>query len=79
MARDADTIQAEIERARDALAVTVDQLTYRANPKRVVERGKLTLRSTLADPRGQGGPGRGRCAGRRGDRAALVPLIGGPV
>ena len=51
MARDADTIQAEIERARDALAVTVDQLTYRANPKRVVERGKLTLRSTLADPR----------------------------
>ena len=51
MARDPDTIQAEIERARDALAVTVDQLTYRANPKRVVERGKLTLRSTLADPK----------------------------
>ena len=51
MARDPDTIQAEIERARDALAVTVDQLTYRANPKRVVERGKVTLRSTLADPK----------------------------
>lgn len=51
LARDADTIQAEIERARDALAVTVDQLTVRANPKRLVEQGKQTLRSTLNDPR----------------------------
>ena len=51
MARDADTIQAEIERARDALAVTVDQLTTRANPKRIVEQGKQTLRAKLADPK----------------------------
>ncbi len=51
MARDADTIQAEIERARDALAVTVDELTTRANPKRILEQGKQTVRTRLADPR----------------------------
>ena len=51
MARDAETIQAEIERARDALAVAVDELTTRANPKRVVEQGRQTLMSTLAEPK----------------------------
>ena len=51
MARDADTIQAEIERARDALASTVDELTTRGNPKRIVEQGKQTLRAKLADPK----------------------------
>ncbi|MBM9467185.1 DUF3618 domain-containing protein [Nakamurella leprariae] len=51
MARDAETIQAEIERAREALAVTVDELTTRANPKRVVEQGRSTARSLLADPK----------------------------
>jgi hypothetical protein len=49
--RDAETIQAEIERARDALAVAVDELTTRANPKRVVEQGRQTLMATLAEPR----------------------------
>jgi len=51
VARDAETIQAEIERARDALAVAVDELTTRANPKRVVEEGRQTLASTLAEPK----------------------------
>jgi hypothetical protein len=51
VARDADTIQAEIERARDALAVTVDELTTRANPQRILEQGKQTVRTKLADPR----------------------------
>ncbi len=51
MARDADTIQAEIERARDSLATAVDELTTRANPKRVVEQGRMTLTSTLAEPK----------------------------
>lgn len=51
MARDPDTIQADIERARDALAVTVDELTTRANPKRIVEQGKQTVRAKLADPK----------------------------
>lgn len=50
MARDADTIQAEIERARDALAVTVDELTYRANPKRLANQGKQALVTKLSQP-----------------------------
>ena len=51
MARDAETIQAEIERARDSLATAVDELTTRANPKRVVEEGRKTLMGTLAEPK----------------------------
>ena len=51
MARDADTIQAEIERARDALAVTIDELTTRGNPKRIVEQAKEAALSKWADPK----------------------------
>jgi len=51
VARDAETIQSEIERARDSLAIAVDELTTRANPMRVVEQGKRTVSATLADPR----------------------------
>lgn len=50
MARDADTIQAEIERARDALAVTVDELTVRANPKRLANDGKEKAVAKLQQP-----------------------------
>ncbi|MGC4014438.1 MAG: DUF3618 domain-containing protein [Luteolibacter sp.] len=51
MVRDAETIQAEIERARDSLAAAVDELTTRANPRRVVEQGRRTLSATLAEPK----------------------------
>ena len=51
MVRDAETIQAEIERARDSLAAAVDELTTRANPKRVVDQGRRTLAATLAEPK----------------------------
>lgn len=51
MARDAETIQAEIERARDSLATAVDELTTRANPKRVVEQTRRTLTATLSEPK----------------------------
>ena len=51
MARDAETIQAEIERARDSLATAVDELTTRANPRRVVEEGRKTLMATLQEPK----------------------------
>lgn len=50
MARDPDAIQREIEKARDALAVTLDELGTKADPKRVVESGKATLREKLDDP-----------------------------
>lgn len=51
MARDPDTIQREIEEARDALAGTLDVLTERANPKRLVDSGKSTVQDKLADPK----------------------------
>jgi hypothetical protein len=51
VARDPNTIQAEIERARDALAVTVDELSTRVNPKRVVEKGTESLAATFSSPK----------------------------
>lgn len=51
MARDPDTIQREIEQARDALASTLDQLGDKASPQRLVDNAKTNVRSTLDDPR----------------------------
>ncbi|HWM07618.1 MAG TPA: DUF3618 domain-containing protein [Actinophytocola sp.] len=51
MARDPDTIQREIERARDALASTLDELGTKANPKRLVDGAKSSARTTLASPK----------------------------
>ncbi|MDQ2707751.1 MAG: DUF3618 domain-containing protein [Actinomycetota bacterium] len=51
MARDPDTIQREIEEARDALADTLDALAERAHPKRLVEGGKQAAQEKLEDPR----------------------------
>lgn len=51
MARDTDTIQREIDQARDALAVTLDQLGTRANPQRLVDTAKSNVRSTLEQPK----------------------------
>ena len=51
MARDPDTIQREIEQARDALASTLDQLSTKANPKKLVEEAKSGATSTLSSPK----------------------------
>jgi hypothetical protein len=51
VARDPDTIQREIEQARDALADSLDALGERASPKRLVDAGKESLQERLADPR----------------------------
>lgn len=51
MARDPDTIQREIEQARDALAATLDQLSTKASPKRAVETAKITIRAKFDDPK----------------------------
>lgn len=51
MARDPDSIQREIEQARDALAATLDELGTRANPQRFVESGKESVRAKLDEPR----------------------------
>lgn len=50
MARDTDQIEKDIERARDELAATLDELTVRANPKNLLDKGKQTLRAKLEEP-----------------------------
>ncbi|MDT4933101.1 MAG: hypothetical protein QOK11_993 [Pseudonocardiales bacterium] len=51
--RTADEIQRDIEQARASLAIAVDQLAYRANPKRVAEGLKHTLKQKAQTPQGQ--------------------------
>jgi hypothetical protein len=51
VARDPDTIQREIEQARDALASTLDQLSTQANPKKLVEGAKASAVARLNDPK----------------------------
>ena len=51
MVRDADTIQAEIERARDGLAAAVDELTTRLDPRRAVDEGKRRIHAIWDDPK----------------------------
>jgi hypothetical protein len=51
--RDASTIRAEIEQARDQLAVTVDQLADRLAPQRLVDDVKTTLKQKAMTPQGK--------------------------
>lgn len=51
MARDADTIERDIEQARDALGTTLEELGTRADPRRAIEAGKEQVEATMADPR----------------------------
>jgi hypothetical protein len=51
--RTADEIQRDIEQARASLAVAVDQLAYRTNPKRVIDGVKTSLVAAAKTPRGQ--------------------------
>ncbi len=51
MARDPDTIQQEIEHARTALAESLDALTIKANPRRIMAGGAQTMQDRLADPK----------------------------
>ena len=51
MARDPDSIQREIEKAREALAESLDVLSERASPKRFVDQGRSSLQQRLADPK----------------------------
>ena len=51
MARDPDTIERDIDQARDALAATLQEIGTRANPQRLVEAGKEQVETTLNNPR----------------------------
>lgn len=51
MARDPDSIEREIEKARDALASTLDDLGTKASPKRFADNAKSSLQTTLEQPK----------------------------
>ena len=51
MARDPDAIERDIQKARDALAVTLDELSVKAHPKRFVEAGKASVEERFHDPK----------------------------
>lgn len=51
--RTAEQIQGDIEQARDALAVAVDQLAVRTSPKRLVSDTKQSLRAKAQTPAGK--------------------------
>ncbi|NLV77837.1 MAG: DUF3618 domain-containing protein [Rhodococcus sp.] len=50
MARDTDSIERDIENARNQLASTLDELSVRANPKNLVENTKQTLIAKVNQP-----------------------------
>ncbi|MFL6145707.1 MAG: DUF3618 domain-containing protein [Labedaea sp.] len=51
MARDPDTIQREIEEARDALATTLDRLGTQADPKRLAGNARDSVVAKLNEPK----------------------------
>lgn len=50
MARDTEDIEREIEKARNQLAATLDELTVRANPKTLVANTKQSIVAKLDQP-----------------------------
>lgn len=50
MARDTEDIEREIEKARNQLASTLDELSVRANPKNLVAHTKQTIVAKLDQP-----------------------------
>jgi hypothetical protein len=51
VARSPETIQREIEQARTALAVNLDTLSQRADPRRIADAGRQSVEVRMADPR----------------------------
>jgi hypothetical protein len=51
VARDPDVIQREIERSREALASSLDALSARANPRKLVDDGRQAAAAKLEDPK----------------------------
>lgn len=57
MDRNPETIQREIDQARDALASTLDELVDRVHPAKVAERTKTSIRAKLQTPAGKAAVG----------------------
>ena len=47
-----DSIEREMEEARDRLASTIDQLVYRTNPKTIILREVEAVKATFVDAHG---------------------------
>jgi hypothetical protein len=47
-----DSIEREMEEARDRLASTIDQLAYRTNPKTIIRREIAAVKATFVDAEG---------------------------
>ena len=52
MPRSPEQIQFEIDAARESLASTLDELSYRGNPKRLTAQGKAAALAFLQTPPG---------------------------
>ncbi len=52
MPRTPEQIQFEIDAARESLASTLDELSYRGNPKRLTAQGKAAALAFLQSPPG---------------------------
>ena len=52
MPRDPRQIQLEIDAARESLAATLDQLTYRTSPTRLKAQGRVAVQRWLQTPAG---------------------------
>lgn len=50
MVRDQEAIERDIEKARDALASTLDQLGTKASPKRLADNAKTSVMAKLDQP-----------------------------
>lgn len=51
--REPATIETEIEATRERLAVTIDQLVYRANPKTIARREIAKVKAHFIDAQGK--------------------------
>ncbi|GAB3135998.1 DUF3618 domain-containing protein [Tsukamurella serpentis] len=50
MARDTESIERDIERAREQLAATLDQLGERADPRKLAEQAQQSVLTTVTKP-----------------------------
>ncbi|BDH56659.1 DUF3618 domain-containing protein [Tsukamurella sp. PLM1] len=50
MARDTESIERDIERAREQLAATLDQLGERADPRKLAEQAQASVVATVTKP-----------------------------
>lgn len=51
MSKDTERIEHEIEVARNQLAQTLDELSLRANPKRIADNAKATVVAKVNEPK----------------------------